>query len=77
LLALSRQMLTADDHRGRAKTVLREDPTCHGTGFGNDEDQVVAIPGLDLRGRRAEGNSRDWQQLIGRGRRVVDRHCSD
>ena len=74
--ALGQEMLPAYGDRRRAKAILGETPPATVPGVANDHQQVVAIPVLDLRRRRAERNAGDGEQRISGRRRVVDGHAA-
>ena len=65
--ALALEMLPADDHRRGAKAVLREHAGGVRARIEDGEEQIVALPPLDLRGGGAERHARNGQQLVGRG----------
>ena len=71
---LAREVLAADDDRRGAEAVLREHAGGDRARLAHDEQHVVALPVLDLRGRGAERDARDRQQRFRRGRRVADGH---
>ena len=70
------EMPPADDDRRRAKAVLREYAGGDGARVEGGEEQIVALPPLDLRGDGAEPHARDRQQL-GRRRAACSGRASD